>query len=737
MFSRSLISMDVRSSGGVRNGAGTVATARAVVVAAFVAAAVLFVPLLVPLCTGRIFAIDDLSVLHLPPRIFYAEALQRGESLLWTSQMFGGFYTLGEGQHGPMHPLHLLAYRTLSLWVAYNLELIASYAAAFSGMMLLLRRSGVGSGAAAVGAMVFTFSGFNMLRLSQVNVVAVAAHIPWLLLALHGLLTAARHTRTRWFVLFALVTGSEILIGFPQAVWFSVVACAVYVAVQVAAGVSPTRIGLPLVAGLCGVAIGGAQLLPTLDHVSQSLRAAVPLDFFLTFSLHPYNLLQLWSPYLFSQRAYFLPAEPYPHEFIVYTGAFATIALFWSCSRTAAPERRVLKVTGLALAVVGVTLALGGYLGVHEYLSGLPVVGKFRAPTRYLLLLHLGLSMLAAVCFEEMQPDAAKRGSASQGIWWIWVPVVLSVMTAGAVWIGIADALVGDSASVPRVAGAAAGVVLLGITALLVGDAAHGGRAAMLFLPVVIALDLGLFGYTHVWSTPPQTIEAIASQADIPASARHGATVHMADADARRNLVLLRGARLFWSYVGLFPSPRLSPEAPLVQRLGGVEWVWHSSSGWSPVSDPMPRVRALAHVVQSPQLATDIRSIDVSRTALVTESVGELDGQATAHTAVRLEAPGRIDIDVTATGRMLLVTTERYQKGWIARVDGRTLPTLPVYGDFVGVVIDPGTYTVSLQFAPKSASDGVKLSAAGLILLALVAGGFWMADRRAAAAGNR
>ena len=276
----------------------------------------------------------------------------------------------------------------------------------------------------------------------------------------------------------------------------------------------------------------------------------------------------------------------------------------------------------------------------------------------------------------------------------------------------------------------------MGITTLLVSEAARGMRPALSLLPIVIALDLGLWGYTHVWSTPPQTIDAIANQATLPADARQGVTVHMVDVDARRNLVVLRGARLFWSYVGLYPFPRLSPDDPLAQRLGGVEWVCESSE-WLPVHDPMPRVRALAHVVDSAQIATDLPSIDVSRTAVVSEFVGELDSHATADLAVRLEAPGRIDVDVNATGRMLLVTTERYQRGWVANIDGQRIATLPVYGDFLGAVIAPGTYTLSLRFAPQSASDGMRLSAAGLLLLALVAGGLWVTDRRAAVMGNR
>jgi hypothetical protein len=38
--------------------------------------------------------------------------------------------------------------------------------------------------------MLFAFSGFNLLHLSQMNAVAVVAHLPWVLAATHALLTS-------------------------------------------------------------------------------------------------------------------------------------------------------------------------------------------------------------------------------------------------------------------------------------------------------------------------------------------------------------------------------------------------------------------------------------------------------------------------------------------------------------------------------------------------------------------
>ena len=132
----------------------------------------LFLPLIYPLCTGRVFTRDDLAALHLPFRYLYQEALRRGDSFLWTSAYHSGFYLHGEGEAGMTHPLHWLLYRLLPLGIAFNFEIIATYGAMLIGTGLLFRRLGLTAESAWFGAMVFTFSGFNLFNLMHVNHIA-------------------------------------------------------------------------------------------------------------------------------------------------------------------------------------------------------------------------------------------------------------------------------------------------------------------------------------------------------------------------------------------------------------------------------------------------------------------------------------------------------------------------------------------------------------------------------------
>ena len=73
-------------------------------------------------------------------------------------------------------------------------------------------------------------------------------------------------------------------------------------------------------AAVLGVMIGAVQLLPSIEFFGDSARAVWSRDQALSFSLSPWNLVQLWSPFFFEHRVYAPGEDLLPHEFIVYNG---------------------------------------------------------------------------------------------------------------------------------------------------------------------------------------------------------------------------------------------------------------------------------------------------------------------------------------------------------------------------------------------------------------------------------
>src|SRR5262245_21496276 len=354
----------------------------------------LFIPLLIPLATGRMFTLDDLGDFHIPMRYVYASALRNGNSILWTPTVFSGYYLFGEGQVGMAHPWHLLLYRFLPLGVAFNVEIISSYAVMFAGVVLLLKRLRFSTESCWFGAMVFTFSGYNLFHLIHVNLVAAVAHIPWILLLTYSIVVAAnRKTKARLFIALAFVVASQLLVGHSQQVLLTLILVAALCGYFVWSNSAIANIALVPIAMSLGALIAAVQLIPLLDVVSAAQRNDWKPYISLTYSLLPSNLVQLWSPFFFTKGVRTIWIErTMIHEFVVYNGAFCTVALVWLVTRWRTIPRKGLAGGLLLLGSLALILATGRYGGLYTSMLAVPGLRWFRAPARHLLLFHLSLS---------------------------------------------------------------------------------------------------------------------------------------------------------------------------------------------------------------------------------------------------------------------------------------------------------------------------------------------------------
>ena len=682
-------------------------------------------PLLVPLCTGRVFTKDDLGALHLPFRYLYQQSLQAGEFLLWTPAYHSGFFLFGAGEAGMAHPLHLALYRLLPLGPAFNLEIISSYLLLFVGTGLLWRRLGLSLEGSLFGALLFAFSGFNLFNLMHVNHIGTFAHAPWLLLATHHLLTA--EARRHWATAFgavALITGLQLVAGNPQYVWLTYLALAYVVVCLMVAGAAWQRLWLLLGALALGVSIGAVQLVPTWEFLQDSTRAAWSSDLALTFSLSPLNLVQLWAPFAFEFRISAPPAEEFMvHEFIVYNGAFCTIAIVWALMRFRKLDRRTLLGALLVFATLNLLLAFGRYGGLYALLADLPGFRSIRAPARHLVLVQLALSGVGGLVLDDLLTITRNRVRFT----WIqlWPLTAIMAATVATTATGAALAASGWAADHGvRLSGlgrAAPWALVVATMVLLVMLSARGVRFALPAVIVLSALDLGLWGYSYVFRWGPiQSIAELQASATAPADATRGDLIPIF-AGGRDSYAVLRDLRLTAGYTGLYAKRVLDPGDAAVQRVAGAAWTGDGER-WQRVTDSMPRVRLVAESRVSNTPGAELGHLDPSRTALVDRALS-LSGSPGIAKMIS-DRPGHILVDVEAGGTQLLVVTERFHRGWIASIDGHEFPTLPVYGDFLGCVIPAGRHQVELTFRPVSVQLGLLMSLAALAVT--IGGSYWL-----------
>ena len=693
-----------------------------------------------PVHTGRIYVCDDLQNYHLPIRQFYANCLAKGDSFDWMPNLFSGFFLTGSGQGGTYHPLHYLLYRCLPLGTAFNLEILLSYPFMLFGMQLFLRRHLIRHDAAWLGGIVFTFSGFCTLHFLHPNAIAVVAHIPWLLLAQDVLLrphAGPQRWRIPAEVSIALLTGSQLLLGYPQYVWFSLLA-----EISLCIGLADhnwTGISKVLLISFLkcfGLALGAVQLLPSMAALAESDRATLPPEFFFQHPLSLADMLQWIGPFLTKSRVF----GANTHELGVYCGAIPVLlALSLLARRRPHPEQHPESGTPLLLPMLGLGLialwlSFGRAGGLYVVQTWLPLIGKFRYPSRIVVLLHLVLAVLSAMGFARLMTKSTSREVRLPRL--IGVVPWMSAAAAAGVW------LLGSPDNAAAWTLMIIGPVLFFLSAQMVKDLARGRISAgfMLF----VAGDLAAYGFTYeaLQNTKNWTdvIASLNQPPGVPADGRIVAEIQIADGDIgyEGNDLLLAGWQQADGYEGLLPESYLLDQNTSLEslRISGVRWINsggnHSriaglrptdNSRWLEVPNPLPRARLTLNTATIADPAEAARKLQPDGYTVVDRDLGiPQTNDADPRTAtIVVDRPGRIEIHTSAVSPQLLVLSERFSDGWKATVDGATVPLVRAEIDFMGCVVPVGDHTVRFTFDPASVRNGRLISTMTLLSLCLYA----------------
>ncbi len=705
-----------------------------------------------PLVTGTIPLTGDLLHWNYPIRDFYAGALARGQRLSWMPSIYGGFDVAGEGQLGAWHPLHWLLYSALPLDTAFALELLLPYALALSGMWLLLRRVAP-AGSAAFGAMLFAFSGFMLSHGVHMNMVAIVAHIPWMLWACDR---AFAQTGERYptMVTVALLVASQILLGHPQAVWWSAIATGSYVFFRAAnrrylAAVAPL---VSIVGGAAlGVGIGAVQLMATWYAVQQSTRPVDDVGFATSFSLPLIQLLQLLEPYAFWGRVLrWNEAPAVGDEFAAYAGAVPLVlTAWWLAARRwgATPGTRTLERLawwGCAMALAGMVLAIGRPGGLYLVQTWFPVIREFRAPVRYVLFTHMGLALVSVAALLRLAHLASRVESRARvSLLAPWGAVAASV--AGSWW------LVHSGAAPPSGSwlSLAAGPLMLGAAACLVTLAVMGRRVAVPALVLLAGADQAIYGLGGIIAWNDVLTRADAERLLDTRAAGIGPGGGRLARGGFPNLYALAGHRLLDGYAGLRPRKSLDYRGVNALRVAGVRYAHGDylgsvvvpgarplARGWFELPDPLPRARLVSEARRSGRPGVDIARIDVGQVALVERTVMMSAGLRPGVARIVGDAPGDITVDTDAPGSQLLVLGESFSDGWRVTIDGVQAPVERVNGDFLGVVVPSGTHTAAFTFEPPGFAIALPISLISGAVVLLMAVAVVRSTRRSRASGS-
>ena len=140
------------------------------------------------------------------------------------------------------------------------------------------------------------------------------------------------------------------------------------------------------------------------------------------------------------------------------------------------------------------------------------------------------------------------------------------------------------------------------------------------------------------------------------------------------------------------------------------------------MADPFERAWFVSAVEVEPDFDQALRRLaddafDLRRAAIVAQPLeGALDDPSNATVRIESTAPGRLVLGVNATGTHLLVLSQIYDPGWQAKIDGRAVLLRRVNAVLQGVIFPPGEHQLELTYRPASFSLGLTVSVISLLL---------------------
>lgn len=665
-----------------------------------------------PLFGDQVLYFRDLQLFFVPMKQLLGDAFRAGQMPWWNPFVLMGTPFFADPQSGVFYPPSLLfAVFDAPRGIAASLALHLFVAQA--GAYALARHHGLSRPAAAVGALTYGLGGWMISSANMLTLFHSAAWAPWTVRACERLWQAPGPAR---FATCVLVLALQMYSGWPEMFIFLAVVLLVR---RLAWPGAPSRSWLPVQLAAGGVAalLFAPQFLATWEAYRQSVRVdGMPPEVILDMSATPAQWRSLLFPPSLAQDDWAIfaafPDGHVPIALSLYLGWVALgLAVAGILSAMHGDSRR-LAVAWFVVAAIGAFMAVGPANPLAARL--LELTDRFRSPEKYLFLVHLGLSMLAAVGASRLLSHLPKR-----------LPTSIVRLAP----LALVAALGGELGAVNRQIN-------------LVAPGSHYALESLAEVRVLASRP----GRVHAHA---EAAEELTRVRDLFAGYRASLVPNLGvirqipyvtgitfiesrDHSEINSLLSLPPGQALAARLGFFGAAYFASDDP--RAVTSAEW----ADAAQRVAPRLWRLRGHAPYVTFPQRVVTAPDSEVSSLSVVPEfSRGEA-AFVSAESGVPAAAgvvgfprvtqwkPGRVDIDVLTPTGGLVVLRERFFPGWSAEVDGLEVPVLRANRFFVAANVPPGKHQLRFRFRPSHLIPGLALAAAGVLVLV---GAVWMARR--------
>ncbi len=346
-------------------------------------------------------------------RAWWFEQLKSGHFALWTSGMFAGYPLFAESQTAPLYPTTFALFTLLPPTLAFAWDIILHFAWAGFGAYQMARLLDTRHTSALFAGTMYAFSGFLVTHISDFNLLAGAAWMPWII---WGTLGALQGHKAHAIV---LAIGWTLLSLAPHPNGTILAAIAMLftlVVARVGGGYGMRGYLRVLYSTGAGLLAGAFQTVATFSLLRETERSAGMSEAFRSLgSLPPWNLLHAALPNLqgtprldtwYGGLDWTLYAET-----CFYFGASAIpcvcVGLFFLRGRVP-----LALATGAALSFA---VMIGRYGFAWNALGAFPLLDATRIPGRFAMPFLLCMALLAGCGIDATVRRRSRRALAVAG----------------------------------------------------------------------------------------------------------------------------------------------------------------------------------------------------------------------------------------------------------------------------------------------------------------------------------
>lgn len=597
----------------------------------------------------------------------------------------------------------------------------------------LCRDLGISCTASVFGGFVFSFSGYFGVTLWP-EVLGGLLIAPLVLLFLVRALRRDRPASSA--ALAGMFLGLSWLSGHHEIpLYLSIAVLAIWLHDLLKSGVAWRRsLALACITVLFTILTSGFQTVPGYEYAKLAFRwvgaenpvtwnETIPYRIHVQSSFPPASLIAMVVPWGGQNAGAFTG---------VVVLSLAAIAVF-----TGWQDRRVRLFTCIALA--GLLLALGGWNAFHGILySVFPILEKARNPNRIVFLFGVGVSILAAFGLDRLRLDPLSSITRS-------LSRVLIAMAGLIFAVGLVAPALQKPGPNDLLFMLALISVLLAAGLFAWRNRSISRRTLALAVLALAFIELGNVSGSIYWPREAdhhnEWLPNLTQFRDIADFLRHQPgpiRVSAADATGAFNFGDWEGIDALYGFGAgvtrnLFSLDWLSAQTQNLLAVGyslskqpprpDQQVAFRGSNGVNVLKNlnALPRAWIVHRIDRSPSF-TDLRarvddaSFNARNTALMLASppaVESCTGDERAQISSR--SANTVVIDARLACRGMLILADTWYPGWIATVDGGSVPIYEVFSALRGVAMDQGQHRLEFRYRPVSALIGAILSAIGIL----------------------